>query len=357
MTEILQSSHRNRRPLLKSVAAVGLLIFGLGCAKSAPREFTFAITQVDLGEIVAGECVELRFPFVVGQQDCVITQLTPSCGCLNPRIELIPGQPSDVGATLAASSAGEIVVDFNTASFFGPKIVHLEVKGSGPGLPIQLTVSADLKPYFLIQPQQIRFGPIDPRRPHSKSLIVSATTPFKIERVMGLAEGCELSGLDSQTSQLSHKLELTIPAGSVEQRQAMFLKFFADNGLQFIVPVSWELGGDLWVRPDRLLPLGPLTAGVPVQATIDLGASRGRLATPKWRFEGISGVTADCLTLEEPNTYRLRLSLSGDFPVGPLQGDVVLEIAHEIDGQIETRDWPVKLVGLVRPAPNSSPKR
>lgn len=354
----MESDRRNYRfGHLRVVLARAIPLLALGCAPGIPQGLSFEHQQLDLGVKMAGENITVRFPFQVGQQAVTIDGLRPSCGCLNPRVEIGADHRQALGVELSAGVFASVVAEFATAGFTGHKSVEIEVSGSGPGLPTTLKVSAELQPWFMLMPELMKLGPLDPEKAHQRKLEVVGREPFKLTRVLGLAPGCELEGVPSGDASTRHELLLKFPAGMVEGQNTMYLKVFADNELSFIVPVSWEFGGDVWVRPPRILPLGAMTVGVPVQTTVDIGCVRGTLKTPKWRIEGISGVEADCLTLGEPNTYRLRLSLPGDFPVGPIHGDLVLILDHEVEGKLTQLERRIKLVGLVRPDQSSQPRR
>jgi len=325
-------------------ALVGLLFFG-GCGSKTTQGLMFSEVHQDLGTHRAGTTIEVRFPFEVQGDSALPLQLVPSCGCLNARLE-IQGRVHPLGKRLVGGTQGSLVVDFATAGFSGPKSAEVEIFGEGPGFPQTLSFESVLTPWFTFTPTSLQFGLLTTENPQKARVVLEGKAPFRMNQVLGAPEGLEVHGFSGQRA-ARHELEIELTPGGTPGPRSAFLKFPADNGMAAMLPVTWDQGGDLWIRPGRVIPLGILQPGIAIQTTLDVGVSRGTLLRPDWRLEGIPGSSGDCLTLKDSTSYRLRLNLPGRNQLGPIHGEVILNLEHKIDGETHNVVRRVKLAGLV----------
>ncbi|MFQ5749594.1 MAG: DUF1573 domain-containing protein [Planctomycetota bacterium] len=317
------------------------------CGDGTAPAGLFSSPSIDLGQITAGEEREVEFPFAAGRDEVILTGWTPSCGCTVPTME-VGGRSVTPPATLDPGTRGVLRVKFLSAGFLGPKKSTVEVHGSGPGLPATLTLQADIQPWFQLDPPgPLRLGLIREGEDRVQKIVVGGPEPFRLLAPVMLPAPLELTGAPSAGRAREQVLDLTIPADSEEGIHRLPVKIPADNGLSLVFYVEFEVGGDVWVRPARTLPLGRLEPGVEVQTTLDLGARQGSLDPPQASLEGIPGATVEALPLEAGRNYRIRLTLPAGLPEGPVSGQLHLRLSFHKDGENRIVEKKILVAGVV----------
>jgi hypothetical protein len=69
---------------------------------------------------------------------------------------------------------------------------------------------------------------------------------------------------------------------------------------------------------------------------------------PEIKVEGISGATADCVTLEEQSRYLIRLQLLENQEPGPFSGKLQVRFLWTRRGKTVEVEKDVSIYGLVR---------
>ncbi len=339
---------------LRGLGGLVPLLLLVGCGPAPGRTvqasvpaIRFEQPQQDLGEILGGRVLTLRFPFRVRDSPVRIQHLKTSCGCLDPRLEA-DGQVVPFGSPWVPGSRGAVVVDFHTAGFSGAKHAELEVLGVGEGLPARLTVDSRIRPWFTVDPPRLQLGELPGKGPWEFSVRVRGPEPFRLLEPAAVLHGCEVEGLPSPVSAREQSLRLRILDDGEDGESTWFLRLEADNGLHLVLPVQYTKHGEVWLRPPRILPLGELHSGSPIQASVEVGVSEGTLGISSAHLEGIPGARVETLPIKEKVSYRLAIRLPGDLPVGPLQGLLRLTLDHQVGGVSHTLRRSVRLVGLIR---------
>ncbi len=109
-------------------------------------------STIELGELMQGSSVDVRFPYEVsGQGPVKILGLHEDCGCLSTSLR--PGQ------YLPERSRGEIKVTLDTKSFSGPvdKSILLMTDGSKANRMARLRIRAKIRPMVSLNPPLVRF--------------------------------------------------------------------------------------------------------------------------------------------------------------------------------------------------------
>ena len=325
-----------------------LATLALGCGQmESPLGIQLKTTHVAVGEVVSGEIPTLAFPFEVHGVEVVMEKVEASCGCLNPRL-LVNGDIRPWGATLAPGTRGTIQVDWDTAGIQGEKNSSVQVFGTGPGMPLSLTISGQVTPWFQLLPRTLRVGQLTGDEPAEFLISVTAPEPFRILNLAGPPQSIRVHGLPSASAATRQTFRVVIqPAGTEEGTHREFLRLQTDGPYPMVLPVAWDRAADFWVQPGKLL-LGVLEPGMVAQTTVDFGARVGELSNPKVWIEGISDATADCVTLGGKSHYRIRLGLPKNLESGPISGFLHIHVTWTLKGVARKVEKEVRIFGLVR---------
>ena len=332
------------RRAVARTAALAPLLLALGCSAELPPGVHFETTRLALGSLTSGEVRDVEFPFQVVGEAVTVEDLLESCGCANPRL-LVSGEPHPFGAPIDPGTRGSVVVSFHTFGFVGEKHASVEVVGSGPGLPVELEFQADLRPFYRTDPEVLEVRHDQLRKGAELSLLVRAPEPFRLSRVAALPTGWSVGGLPSPAAAQEQWLTVAVPPdGNALQRQPI-LRILDDQGRELLVRIAAV--ADFWMKPETLIPLGTLQAGVPTAAALDLGVRRGVLGKPGYRVEGLPEAAIHCVTLKEGRSYRIQIQVPGDLPPGPFLARLELDLRHELDGEEKLFTRQVRIAGLV----------
>jgi hypothetical protein len=114
----------------------------------------FNTTTHDFGTVARG--TKAQFSFAVRniyEEDAHIANVTSSCGCTTTQV---------TRADLKTHEVGEIIADFNTRDFQGPRSATLKVTFDKPfHAEVQLRVTGKIRSDVVMQPGSIDFGAID----------------------------------------------------------------------------------------------------------------------------------------------------------------------------------------------------
>jgi hypothetical protein len=321
----------------------------LACGGPTPPGFALEETVRDLGELDSGPTIPLTFPFQVGQEAVRIDRLTPSCGCLRPRI-LVAGQEVPLGTEMAPGTKGVVAVDYATAGFLGRKFTGVKITGSGPGLPAEVEVQSWLRSWFEVEPRAVQFGSVNGEQEERRQVVITGREPFRLTGLLGGAPPLEVAGIPSAEKALSQTIEIVLPPTTAEGRHAGFLNLATDQeGYPVPLAVEYTVAGRLWTLPDRRVLLGQVPVGMERFETIEIGAREGRLGTPEVVLEGIPGGESQVETLSEGSRYRIQLKVVPDA-AGTLSGEVLLRLPYTWAGTQEIVERRLQVFGVVRDA-------
>jgi hypothetical protein len=325
-----------------------LLFAALACGRSTSSDgLHFSVLKQDLGSLVAGELKTVTFPFSVVGQAVRLDASDGSCGCLETRI-VVHGSRVSWGETLPVGTQGVIEVDWDTAGFRGMKHSTVVLQGNGPGLPQTLAFDGDLQPWFQSTPQVLRMGVMTEETEAEFLVRVSAPEPFRLLKLRASAPPLEVRGLPSLVSSTEQNFRVVLPVDASEEGlHHVFLSFETDQKYRFLLPVEWETSGLTWIRPRKLL-LGVIQPGISAQTSVEVGVREGRMKKPEIKVEGISGATADCVTLEEQSRYLIRLQLLENQEPGPFSGKLQVRFLWTRRGKTVEVEKDVSIYGLVR---------
>ena len=327
--------------------AAFLACAAVACGGGEPRARGFVLgeSSIDLGDRWAGEDIPLEFPFEIVGEGVVIESLLASCGCLGPEI-LVDGERVPFGQALPAGSRGTLRVLYRTAGFQGRKETGVEILGRGPGLPTRVEIDSWLKPWFVLEPQTLRFGTVDGAQPESRKVLVRGQAPFRLTRLVSGTPALEVVGVPSEQQAMEQELEIVLQPGQEEGRGAGFLRFETDQpGFLFTLACDWTTAGDLWLWPGRRMLLGQLRPGVEIFQAIEVGARVGTLKAPEVALEGLPGGEARVEIVDEGRRYRVNLKLIPE--PGTLRGTVTLSLPYVVEGREETVERQVEVLAVV----------
>jgi len=321
------------------------------CGGPEAPGFTLLESVRDLGELDSGPTLELRFPFAVGEEGVMIDRLTPSCGCLRPRL-VVAGADVALGTPIPAGSHGQLVVEFATAGFRGRKFTGVDIVGRGPGLPAKIEVQSWLRSWFTIEPQALQFGMVSGAQEELRQVVIQGRAPFRVTGLLGGSPPLEVRGVPSAAAATSQTVEIVLPPTTAEGRHVGILNFATDHeDYTFPLAVEYTVAGRLWTIPDRRILLGELAVEQPVFATIEIGAREGSLKTPEVSLDGLPGGESHLETLTEGSRYRIQLKVVPDA-VGTLSGEVLLRLPYSWAGTEETVERRLQVFGVVRASNN-----
>ena len=332
----------------RQLLATFLLLLSAACGKQAvaPAGLEFETRALDLGILISGADVEVRFPFVTNAA-IRIDRLEGSCGCLNPRVELLDGAAFRAGMPLQNGTRGVIVVDFATVGLIGEKTTTLDLVGEGPGLPARLEIRAEMEPWFHLEPGPLRFGEITGDKEEVRVIRVTGPKAFRLVRILAGGPPLKIEGVPSGKATREQEFRVVLPPTREEGRHRRALRLLADNDFSLILQVEYIVAGELWTRPGERLLLGGIPSDAPTHASVEVGVREEGLEIPKVRLEGIPGATTDCVTLRPDSRYRVLLTLPSGLPKGPLVGTLELELFPRGESQGGVVHREIQIIGVV----------
>jgi hypothetical protein len=332
-------------------ALFGLILTacGSGDVDSATSQgLVFSDVHQSLGVLTSGDVREVVFPFTVGDTAVTPHNFETSCGCLNARF-LIGDTVHPLGQELAPGTQGELRVEWRTAGFEGRRESIVRVLGVGPGLPANLQFSAELEPWFSIEPgPKVQLGEVDGEVEQVFTIKVSAPEPFQLLDILAGLAPLTLAGLPSAEAATEQTFQIVVPAGVAEEGlHRGFLQLRTDQEYALTVPVEFTVARELWVQPARRLLLGALNAQKPAQGVLEVGARQGQLQKPEATILGIPGASVVVVTLDDLKRYQLRVNLPRGLASGPVKGTIHLQLQHLLQGQEHTVERVIQILGVV----------
>lgn len=128
----------------------------------------FNVMSHDFGPVARGSKAEFAFQIKnIYEEDVHILSVRSSCGCTTPQL---------TKTDLKTFQTAEVIADFNTRDFLGPKQATLYVKIDKPfNAEVQLHVNGLIRSDVILQPGAIDLGTVDLGSEVEKKLLVTYT--------------------------------------------------------------------------------------------------------------------------------------------------------------------------------------
>ncbi len=338
---------RQRRRIRLRGLAAALVAAAAGCGGAVEPGLHFKSDLVDVGRMFAGPTVPISFPFVNGQIQVRVDQVDTSCGCVAPEL-VVEGVVQSLPAEISPGARGEVRAQYRTEGYRDRKLSGLTVRGAGPGLPRVLRVDSILDAWLEIEPAKCDFGVVDGSAVRRAEVRVRGPGNFRITQLLAGSPDLRVEGIPSAAAGRVQVLHLLLQPTLEEGRHAAFLNLGSDAGYSVRLPVSYDVQGQLWTNPGRLILMGEVAQGMPSVAGIEVGAREGVLETPSVQVIGMAGVRAEVRSLPEKSRYRIDLTLPDDLPAGSFSALVLLHLPHRLGDRFEEVPRELKLLGVVR---------
>lgn len=242
--------------LVRSLVLVWVV--GVYCTRTASAQDwvrdMFEKNSHNFGNVPRGAETEYRFKLTNRyEEDVHIASVRSSCGCTIPRVEK---------ADLKTYEEGDIICEFNTRSFIGPKSAVVTVVFDRPYYgEMQLMVEGNIRSDIVTEPGQIQFGDVD--RGTEKFALLSVSyagkNHWEITDVRSTNQYLAVSNLDRVSNGI----------GKVEYQMRVRLKDTAPAGdfNDQVVIVTNDLDYNLVTIPVR----GKVNPPLRITATVALG--------------------------------------------------------------------------------------
>jgi hypothetical protein len=278
----------------------------------------------DFGQVSQG--LKLTHDFMVknsGNQDLIIRELNPSCGCTAAVLEdpvLKPGMETSIR------------VSFDTAGFTGSKVKTVRVYSNDPGnASLVLRVKADIVPEIFTEPSKVEIFNVRRGEEVSIRFLVKSVEGIEVP----LKDIISKSDFVIVSSEINEhgEVEVTastspdIPPGKLRTR--IVIRTSNPRVPVINVPVIIDVVRDIVIEP-KSVNFGYFSEGVRAPVSRKLLISRAK-GTP----EGVKAVKASSgsksvsvnLEVAEDETQQLIVSLLPGSE-GVIRGYISLEISH-----------------------------
>lgn len=221
-------------------AVLGILLISAVSALAGTPAVAVSAADFDFGTIYQGESVRHAFAFAnKGNAPLVIEKVSSSCGCTAALAS---------ANTLAPGESGEIQASFDSTRFRGSVSKTVYLYTNDPAQPmVQLHLRGSVREEVSIEPQQVHFGVVTPKRAVRST--VSLVNQGKAD--------IRLAGLETTTPELAARLsadvippggkvavELTLTPKPGQSRFSGYVLFKAAGTIQheLRIPVYADLG-------------------------------------------------------------------------------------------------------------------
>ncbi|TLM64749.1 MAG: DUF1573 domain-containing protein [Deltaproteobacteria bacterium] len=220
-------------------AAACVLVLSAVAAWAAPV-VSVPRADYDFGTIFQGEKVRHAFTFSnAGNESLVVEKVSSSCGCTAALAS---------AKTLAPGASGEIEATFDSTRFRGAISKTVYLYTNDPAQPVvQLHIKGTVQEELTIEPQQVSFGSVPPKRTVKSTVRLTNRGSREIR----------LDGLETTTPELTARFsaEVVPPGGKVaveltltpkpgQPRFSGYVLFKADGTIRhdLRIPVYADLG-------------------------------------------------------------------------------------------------------------------
>lgn len=228
------------RRLMHVAAVLGFLLASVVSALAGAPAVAVSAPDFDFGTVYQGENVRHAFTFTnKGSAPLVIEKVSSSCGCTAALAS---------AKSLAPGESGEIQASFDSTRFRGSVSKTVYLYTNDPAQPmVQLQLRGNVREEVTIEPQQVHFGAVTPKRTVRSTVSLSN---------QGKAE-VRLDGLETTAPELTARLsaEVIPPGGKVaveltltpkpgQPRFSGYVLFKADGTIRhdLRIPVYADLG-------------------------------------------------------------------------------------------------------------------
>ena len=291
---------------------------------AAVPDLRFRAYSHDLGVLYEGSKLKRTLSFQnVGKEDLVISQVRPSCTCLQAELLKTAAAPGD---------GGEIMLTFDTAGLRGVQEYAVYVHSNDPVSPVvQVRVSAAIRPTkLLVSTRRIHFGDVDAnlgaireiyvKDPGDGSIVVTdvvSDSPFLQASVVATARGRG----EERIFPVLLTLRPGLPLGAFEGGITVISNHPKEPSLR--IPVFARVKGDIEVSPEVLF-LGFVRRGQSASKSVTLRARTGAGFGVDSVRTSSDFITADLSSGDPRMDYVVTVGLSETAPPGLVRGEVVI---------------------------------
>ena len=291
---------------------------------AAVPDLRFAAYSHDLGVLYEGSKVERTLSLRnVGTEDLVISQVRPSCTCLQAEL---------LKTTAAPGDGGGIILTFDTAGLRGAQQYAVYVHSNDPVSPIvQVRVSASIKPTkLLVSTRRVEFGDVDANLGAMREIYIKdpGDGSLEVEEVVSDSPVLHASFVATGRGQGEERifpvlltLRPDLPLGAFEASITIVSNHPKEPSLR--IPVFARVKGDIEVSREALF-LGLVKRGEGASGTLSLRARTGAGFGVDSVRTSSDFITADLSSGDPRMDYVVTVGLSETAPPGPVRGEVVI---------------------------------
>ncbi len=306
-------------------------------ADYSESQLRFENRAIDLGEILQHEEHPLEFPFrVEGPDPVVITEVAPSCGCTDIRVE-VDGEPYILGSPIRPQASGRIFGMFESGTFKELKKTDITLRGNALDMPLKLDVQALIRPIFVLSPKQVLFGEVPARRGAEREVVVSAVKDFVVERWVNSPAGFLIEEVgeaepapDGQRVLKRFRIQL-LPEAETRRHYGSFVAE-TSLGRRLEIVLQANVFGPVRYQPDQRLTFGMMNKGDTPVRRVQVRAMAGEpIPEPIVELLDSELFLAEVSAREPGQAYVVKVSISGDAPLGTHAARLRISYPEEAD--------------------------
>lgn len=352
----------------------------------------FGSDKIDFGTVMQGDVLEHTFYMTSGgTEDLVIRQAKPTCGCTvaDVMVEQEDGTFGvyKMGSPIPAGTKIELTATLHTKNKQGAASSRINIFSSDPRGQRQLGLSAQVQPFFQVNPQHVSFQQMSTRDSKTQQTTVRTTRNERIKLELrdtpkppGLKVGLEANDADEQGLATSWTVTVNAGPGLREGNLAYSIPLVSDRPIpgaeeqpdgkiatyDVSVTVMGRVTGMISVNPS-LISLGLVRPGQVVSRTVRVNSHdpEFEIGEPKVRFEsrqgGDWGLAKHFSTVMRPvagkNAVDIEVRLDGlpETLNASFSGMFFIETGHASKPEIKLPISGVCRGGVQRPAPIKRP--
>jgi hypothetical protein len=217
---------------------------GIGENEGARLMYEVGQGAHDFGRLMQGEVASHTFSlFTRGNEDLIITQVKPTCGCTVSKVMVetgVPGEGGEMvrynfGDAIAVGTYIEMPAVLHTKNKNGHQNVRINIFSNDPRGTIQLGLEADIDMFFNLSPRFLNFGrvSIGDVKTLKASISTARGAPVKLEMTeaaMPAGTTAELVAFNADADGRSAQWQLSVTLGpdTIEQNLHRAISLVSD---------------------------------------------------------------------------------------------------------------------------------